>query len=289
MKIKKILFSILILVILYFVWTQFVNIAISKWWTNSSSSEIELTKSYENDIPSELWQVHKYLLEHKEHIDEVVSIYTYLQWSDHNGKWFPYNNWWLDFVIEWMDNRPSFSNSIIKYSTLLWLDKDLVMWCVMAEQIRIANKGARWSLKHIVMWMTPRPLRSNNVSLGIGWIKLETAYQIKKDADKYWYGTWLYWSEITTETLTNNDAINAKYAVYLVKNILTRWQLSWYDISDKPGVVWTIYNIGNRKDKIPNANPKIWWAVINIWWRDFVYGWLAEWVYWYRKIFINNK
>ena len=126
MKIKKIIFWILILIILYVIWTQFINIAISKWWTNSNSSEIELTKSYEKVIPSELWQVHKYLWEHKEHIDEVVSIYTYLQWSGNNGKRFPNNNWWLDFVVEWMDNRPSFSNSIAKYSELLWIDKDLV-------------------------------------------------------------------------------------------------------------------------------------------------------------------
>lgn len=68
-------------------------------------------------------------------------------------------------------------------------------------------------------------------------------------------------------------------ATLLVRNIITRRQLSWYDISKEAGIVWTLYNMWNNIKKEPNANPKIGWAIIEIEWQKFTYWEISLWVY----------
>jgi hypothetical protein len=93
--------------------------------------------------------------------------------------------------------------------------------------------------------------------LGIGGIKVYTATLIKKDAINYGYGSGLQNDKITEYDLANDDDFNAKYAVYLVKNILTRREKADLDISDNPGVICTLYNMGNHPNKEPHKYPKI--------------------------------
>jgi hypothetical protein len=89
---------------------------------------------------------------------------------------------------------------------------------------------------------------------------------------------------ITSTWLANNDAFNAKYAAYNVFNIIEKRKRAGYDISKNPGVVCTLYNIGNE-EKEPNANPKIWGSVIRIGDRNYVYWGISRGVYRYLKIF----
>lgn len=251
MKIKKILFCLLILVALYVIWTQVLWFLINKWITNSKSDE-SMIKAEEI-----------YLLP-----QEVL------------------DNKWVQFTLSWMYHRKVFLDTVNEYSELLWVDKDLVMACVLAEQIRISTKWVRWNLKWLILNSTPKLLRSYNVSLGIGWIKLDTAYKIRADAIEYKYD---WFDNILPEMpsaswLADNDRLNAIYATYLIKNIIVRRQLSWYYIGDKPWVVCTLYNMWNHKDKIPHENPKVWWAIIPIWWKNYTYWAIWMWVYYYLKL-----
>jgi hypothetical protein len=88
----------------------------------------------------------------------------------------------------------------------------------------------------------------------------------------YGYGSGVVDDHITEYTLTNDDDFNAKYAVYLVKNILTRRKNAGYDISDNPGVICTLYNMGNHPKKQPHADPEIGGSVIKIQDQRYVYG-----------------
>jgi len=279
---------------LYVLWIVLLNVAISNGRTNASSWELNvstLTNTWTtttNIIPSWLRQVHRYLSLHPEDTNDIVNIYK-ISIAEWWWDWLPDNNWWLDFIIKWFNNRKTFVSELKNQSKLLWLDYDLVLACVLWEQTRIANKWARWNLKDIVMYGTRTLFRSYDTSLWLGGIKVTTANQIKRDAVRYWYGTWLLNDSITSDWLIHNDKLNAKYATYLVKNIITRRQLSWYDISNQPWVVCTLYNMGNDIRKQPNPNPKIGGSIIHIWNRDYYYWEISAIIYWYIKIYLNNN
>ena len=187
------------------------------------------------------------------------------------------NNPWFKFTLDGMDTRKAFTDSVYKRSKELWVDDKLVMACVMAEQVRITTKGVRGNLKNLILNTTPKLLRSYNVSLGIGGIKVTTAQKIKRDANVYWY--WHRLWAISASWLADNDALNAQYATFLVNNIATRRRLSGYDISKNPGVLCTLYNLGNPTKKQPHENPQVGWAVIPIGKWKYTYGEIAVWIY----------
>lgn len=281
--------------IVYCFWIWIAWFLIDNGYTSAKSEEIIIEANIVDDIPASNRQAHKYISENPKDAYKVLEAYTYLNGTGSNNEQrFPKNNWWLDFVIKGISARKAFINTVTNLSKQLNIDPDLVMACVLWEQIRIANKWARGNLKNIITWMTPRLLRSYNVSLWIGWIKIETAKRIKKDAIEYWYKRWPFdnmwklrlWDDIITSSwLADNDAFNAKYSTFLVKNIITRRKNAWYDISHNPWIVWTLYNMGNDKDKIPHNNPKIWGSIINIWNNKYVYWGISMVVYWYLKIY----
>ena len=279
---KRIVWVAIGILCVYVFSIQRIAYFINNWYTNSESDIMIQDTWIKVNIPTSMWHVHKYILENSNNTKNINEIYLYLNGTWGNETRFPKNNGWLDFIISWMNTR-WYYEEVIKRAKELYIDPDLVMSCVLAEQVRIANKWARGNLKNIIIWMTPRLLRSYNVSLGIGWIKVTTANQVKRDTKVQ---LWIILTDVISSSwLMDNDKLNAKYATFLVKNIITRRQLSWYDISNNPWVVCTIYNIGNTKGKQPNNNPQVWWSIININWKEFVYGWIAMWIYWYLKIY----
>lgn len=239
--IKRFIYGIILLFLWYLALVFMVQWAVNSWMTNSESTGIIIQEEYKYYLP-----------------EETI------------------NTRCVQFIIKWIDHKKWFYNSVIDNSNKLWLDYKMVLSAILWEQIRISCKWIRWDLKNIIIYWTPKLLRSYNVSVGIAGIKLETAFRVKRDAKTYWY--WFN-DIITEEKLTTNDAFSAKIATYLVKNIITRWQLSGYDISNEAGIVWTLYNMGNAPKKIPHTNPEIWWAIINIDWHKYVYWQISLWIY----------
>jgi hypothetical protein len=288
MKNLNIIFSLVVwiplLILILMIWLSY---SIDKWYTNANSEVTVIQTWISSEIPESMRQVHKYLSEHPQDSEWIIEAYKYMHWTWNNWKeWFPkhlLNDKWFMFVVNWYKERKEIYETIIKISNYLQIEPELVLSSLMWEQVRILTKWARWNLKWIVTNMSPRFLVSYNTSLWIGWIKQTTAYEIEKDAKKYWYGK--ITRSPTEESLTKSNYYQALYPTYLVKNILTRWSMEWYDISKKPWVVWTLYNMGNNKNKIPHENPQIWWAVIKAWWKEYSYGWISMVIYWYLKIY----
>lgn len=294
--VKKIIFVVLSILVLRLLWIFVIGYLINNGFANADS-DIESWFVCDT-IPSSNRQVHKYLSEHPENTEDICEAYTYLNGTDsENPNWFPKNNWWLDFVIQGIDTRKIFIDTITNASDELRIDPDITLACVLAEQIRIANKWARDKLKWLIMHSTPKLLRSYNVSLGIWWIKLTTAFRTRDEALKNAYRKWpidnmaKVWlrDAITTSGLADNDELNATYATFLVKNIITRRQNEWVDIDNNPWVICTLYNFGNDPRKKPHKDPQIWGSIINIWGKDFTYWWLAMWAYRYLKVFHSRK
>jgi len=243
-RIKTILAIIICIFVLYLLWIYVIWYLINNWYTNAESTSIEIVEEKKYYLP-----------------EDVI------------------NSQCVQFVLNWIDNRKTFNTALIETSKDLWLDYNIVISAILWEQIRISCKGVRGNLKSIILYGTPTLFRSNNVSVGIAGIKLNTAFKIKRDAINYGYWDKIKNIGVSEEILTKNDRVSWIYATYLVQNIIYRWWIEWYDISMNAWVVGTLYNMGNREDKIPHEDPKIWWAIITIEWQQFTYWEISLWVY----------
>lgn len=265
--------------------------------TNGESIEVETITGTTNDIPAWNWQVHKYLSEHPEDADDVVATYKLLNKTGHSTR-FPKGVLAVpcfSYILKGIESREGILKNIKLESQRLGIDEELVISSMIGEQFRIACNSQRDSVKKAIVGTTPRRLVSYDISLWVWGVKVSTAREIFKHADARWTASERFLQydrysdgELAT-AMSTDDYLQAALPTNLVKNILVRWANHWYDISGKPGVVWTLYNMGNNEKKKPNANPKLGWAVIRVGARRFTYGELSAAVYWYRKIFINNN
>ena len=281
--IKKLLYIFALCGIIYFWGLVVLGYLIDNGYTNSLSEMIGIDTWTSIEIPVSNQQIHTYISQHREDKQAIYTAYGYINGTGLNSTWwFPSdvaNNIGFKFIIDGITTRKVFLTTIKKESEKLWIDYTLVLSSLLWEQIRIASK-----------WLRGELLRSYNISLGIWGIKLSTARQIAKEAKLYGYGDvfWNYTDETLTTMLTTSDYWQGIYPTYLVKNIITRWQLSWYDISHNPGVVGTLYNMGNPNDKPPHDTPEIGWSVIPIGKHKYVYWWISLWLYRYLKIYTST-
>ena len=292
---KKILIIIASLIALYLLGIFTLRYLIEHGYTNSSSqAELIFPTATIDDIPASNTTVHDYIADHPRDKTAIIQAYVYLNWTGStNTKWFPSDveqNPAFKFIMEGIPKRADFIKSVQDTSKSLDIDSDLVLASLLGEQIRIAVKWLRWELKDILIHSTPTLLRSYNISLGIGGIKLTTAREIMKDAIAYGYGDMIEENKNAsdsrlTQILTESDYRQGVYPTLLVKNILERRSLSWYDISSNPWVVGTLYNMGNHKDKLPNPHPQIGWSIIQIGKHRYTYGGISLWIYRYLKIY----
>lgn len=88
-----------------------------------------------------------------------------------------------------------------------------------------------------------------------------------------------------------NDKWNIIYAGIILKMFESEWKNKWFDISKKPWILATLYNLWFYLS-VPKANPWIWWAEVILWYSEnkinkkqsFYYWEIAEWFY-FSKIF----
>jgi hypothetical protein len=55
----------------------------------------------------------------------------------------------LNFILEGIDVRKKYLTALQKYSTELNVDPDIVLACILGEQIRIAHAGVRNTIKEV--------------------------------------------------------------------------------------------------------------------------------------------
>lgn len=124
-------------------------------------------------------------------------------------------------------------------------------------------------------------------SLGISGIKQETANEIEKhslDPNSAFYpGTdmsvlFLYKEGESHDTALYNRLTDSKnhyyqylYTALYIKEINAQWAREGYDISENPGVVVTLFNLGFRASK-PKANPVVAGAPITTGGKVYTYG-----------------
>lgn len=290
--IRNIAYLIVILLFSPLLLIASLKVALSYWLTNSESIEdtrYNTIQVWEKTfIPASSWQVHRWI-EENGLAEEVEKAYIYFNGTGSNNKRFPENimkDEAFNFILKGIKKRKIFYQALYQEANRFSIDWDLVLASILPEQIRIATKSSRDTIKKAIMYWTPTLFRSDNVSLGIIGMKVETAYQTLKDARENWTYRWER-PENMEQTLMSDQVRQARLAVLTIKNIQLRRADAGHGkaIIFNPWVYGTIYNIGNNKKTKPNPSPKMGWSIIVVWGKKYSYWALSMWLYWYLKIF----
>lgn len=188
-------------------------------------------------------------------------------------------------LFEWM-NIPEwqvFKEAVLKEKKsidsackVVGVEPRLLVSVLVGEQIRLFN-SSREAFKK---WISPLKILSTETkfSLGVTGIKEETAIKIEKylkDKSSPFYLGVKYENllDFTQEDITKerydkltcykNHYYQYLYAAINLKQLNYQWKRSGYDISSRPEVLATLYNVG-FPSSVPKAEPKVGGSTIMI-------------------------
>lgn len=159
--------------------------------------------------------------------------------------------------------------SIDSAALITGVDSRIILCCLIGEQMRIFNQN-RERVKNFL-----GPFRKlafmTNLSYGVTGIKEGTAILVEnylKDSSSVYYLGKEYehlldykkTDNIKEERLNrlknyNNHFYSYLYTALILKQTKVRWEKEGYDISNRPEILATLYNIGFWKSK-PKKNPR---------------------------------
>lgn len=191
-------------------------------------------------------------------------------------------------TVEWNTLRAAFTKDapvINEVSQQVGISPRLLVATVVPEQIRYFTAN-RESFKK---YFEPLKILSSlsKFSLGVSGIKEETANQIETYANDptspFYPGadaavliTYPAGVSHDTElynrlTDSHNHYYSYLYTALFIKEIQNQWAAAGFDVSQKPEVVVTLFNIG-FKESIPHATPTVAGASITLAGHTYVYG-----------------
>lgn len=170
---------------------------------------------------------------------------------------------------EWMVLKDILKNEapdIIKAGSISSTSPRLIASLAVVEQLRVFNDNRE--LFKTIFAPTKKMAMQNQFSMGILGIKLKTALEIEKNE-----GITVSNQERLSR-LTEGNYYSYLYAGYFMKHIKNQWQKAGFDISQKPDILATLYNIG-FEHSIPKADPQVGGAAIEINGQTYSFGGLA--------------
>lgn len=178
---------------------------------------------------------------------------------------------------------------IIRISQETGVPSRLVVASVLPEQLRFFTSN-RESFKK---YFEPLKILGNytQFSYGISGIKMETAKMIednlKNKESKFYLGSSFenildYDSSVSDIdsarlsrfTDSHNHYYSYLYTALYLKQVIKQWEVSGYDIKDRPEVLATLFNLGFYRS-LPKDNPEVGGAIITIDNHDYTFGGLA--------------
>jgi hypothetical protein len=199
-------------------------------------------------------------------------------------------------VFEWMNIEEwnNFKLSVIKDTALIDsaaalcnIEPRMIVSVLLGEQMRLFN-SSREVYKSVL-----RPLKilsvEANFSLGVTGVKQETAIKAEKylkdsaslfyPGKKYQHLLDFYTTDITKERydrLVNyrNHFYSYLYAGVILSEIRQQWKRSGFDISDRPEILATLFNVGYEYS-IPKLKPSVGGSTVVINKKNYTFGALA--------------
>jgi len=208
---------------------------------------------------------------------------------------------WID-TPEWQTVKEATDkdkDSINRAGVAAGIEPRLIVSDMIVEQMRLFFSDRETFKKFF------EPLKilcsEDKISLGVMGIKEATAIQIEnnlKDPNSPYYPGKSYEhlldfqsQDITSERynrLTNEQDhyYSYLYAALYLKEILSQWKNAGYDISYRPEIIGTLYNVGFPQSK-PNPDPKVGGSSMNINGQEYSFGDLSY-EFYYSGELIND-
>lgn len=184
-------------------------------------------------------------------------------------------------------------------SEITGISPRLIVSMLVGEQLRL------YTSEREVFKQFFQPLKILGVQSQFSWgvmgIKEETAKQIevnlKAKASPYYLGPAyedlldFKTGDISSERFnrlidSKNHYYSYLYTALYLKQIMRQWELSGYNISDKPEILATLFNLGFSKS-VPKAEPQVGGAEIEVGNEKYSFGGLAFQFY-YSKELLDN-
>lgn len=194
--------------------------------------------------------------------------------------------------FEWMNSEQwkVFEEAVIKDEPIIkkvseetGVDERTIVGVLVGEQLRLFNSD-RETFK---AFFAPLKILGNETqfSLGVTGVKEETAKRIEmnlKDRNSEFYLGPGFENILDFKTDDHDtervERLTAKdhyysylYSAIFIKEIERQWERKGYDITKRPEILGTIFNIGFHASK-PNSDPKVGGAVIKIGDKSYTFG-----------------
>ncbi len=196
-------------------------------------------------------------------------------------------------IIPWMDGPewPALRQAILRDSALIneagrltGVEPRLIVGCLIGEQIRLFNSKREMFKKYL------GPVKVLSVqsqfSYGVNGIKDFTAEAVEQHlqdpTSEYYMGpAYEHLLDFTTDdhaTERYNRLVDYRNHLYsyiytgcILHQTMLQWRRAGYDISDRPDVLFTLFNVGFSQS-VPKANPMPGGSHIKVGDRDFTFG-----------------
>ena len=222
---------------------------------------------------------------------------------------------WMN-TEEWLVLREAIAKDSVQIDSaarVTGVESRLIVSCLVGEQIRLFN-SSRETYKKVLAPLKILSLESV-FSYGVTGIKTFTAREVQRnlvDRDCEFYLGEKYEhlldfkndsasGEISYDTLLiNSRLLNYKnhyysylYAGLILRQIKVQWERAGFDISDRPEILATLYNVGFWMSK-PKADPQVGGSRITVGDHDYTFGSLAYEFYYSGELtetypYIRNK
>ncbi|MFN5418506.1 MAG: hypothetical protein ACK5B9_15720 [Flavobacteriia bacterium] len=219
-------------------------------------------------------------------------------------------------VFEWSNYQvwEDFGNSVIKdkqaidsVAKLTGVESRLIVTCLVGEQVRMFNSKRELFKKYVVPFNYL--IMPKNLSFGVTGMKESTAKHIErnlKDKNTPYYLGEKYsaiFNDLDStlamqyDSLGNEQSLQVRrllqsknhfysylYTALLIKQVCTQWKNAGHDISKRPEIIATLYNLGFKKS-IPKSNPEVGGSSFSIAEKEYTFGGICFEFYYSGELF----
>jgi hypothetical protein len=199
-------------------------------------------------------------------------------------------------VFDWMNMEEweVFKEAVVKdkhtidsVARLTDVEPRLITAMLVGEQIRLFDSKREEYKK----WVAPLKILANEVKTSLGvtgikeWTAVSTEKNLKDQKSPFYIGK--KYEHLLDFKTTNIEDERFKrltdyhdhtyaylYAALILKETLHQWKTAGFDISRRPEIIATLYNVGFEYSK-PKANPEVGGSHINIKGKVYTFGALA--------------
>ena len=197
-----------------------------------------------------------------------------------------------------------FCNTIIKdkraidsVSRLTGVESRIIVMCVVGEQLRMFNSGREKFKQYVYPYS--RLILPSNRGYGVSGILEHTALRIEstlfRENDPFYPGEYFQQTINVSDSFPEviNDSISAHrhktiqrlikggnhyysylYTAYLMRQFQAHWERNGFDLSNRPEILGTLFNLGYQKSK-PKKNPEVGGSTFKIGEKDYTFGGLC--------------